>query len=184
MCEECDTWQHIICYYPNELVPAVHFCEVCGSRYQDAKRATKRQKVVHKVASPGNNPSDARKPQSSDRSVAETVFTRRGISPDLGSRAVPNVVATIGEQEPGLDDEPLISQSSKATGVSAASEEMKLEASVIPFTGGRLQAMSGGEATLSRTAFIDLTHKTEDAVSVKIEHHDDQTTEDATTLLS
>src|ERR1700730_9811959 len=89
MCEECDTWQHIICYYPNELVPAVHFCEDCGSKYQDAKQAAKRQKIDHKAASADYDPSGTMR-----RSVAETVYTHcHKFSPDLASTAFPNITS-------------------------------------------------------------------------------------------
>ena len=109
MCEECDTWQHIICYYPNELVPAVHFCEDCGSKYQDAKQAAKRQKIDHKAASADYDPSGTMR-----RSVAETVYTHcHKFSPDLASTAFPNVISKIRGREAGSDDEPLISRGTK-----------------------------------------------------------------------
>lgn len=60
MCEECDTWQHIICYYPNKLVPAVHFCEDCGSKYHEVKQAAKRQKLM----ATGDSQSTAANPNS------------------------------------------------------------------------------------------------------------------------
>lgn len=109
MCEECDTWQHIICYYPNELVPAVHFCEDCGSKYQDAKQAAKRQKIDHKAASADHDPFGTMR-----RSVAETVYTHcHKFSPDLASTAFPNVTSKIRGREAGSDDEPLISRGTK-----------------------------------------------------------------------
>jgi hypothetical protein len=88
MCEECDTWQHVVCYYPNELVPAVHFCEGCGSKYQDAKHAAKRRKVDHNTASANHDPSD-------------TIGR-------LASTAFPNVTSKVRGREANSDDEPLI----------------------------------------------------------------------------
>src|SRR5271163_236810 len=77
LCEECDTWQHIVCYYPNEVVPAVHFCENCRSKYLDARRDAKRQRLAPQSASLNCNVSNAMKAQSSDRSVAQTISNRR-----------------------------------------------------------------------------------------------------------
>jgi len=38
LCEICNTWQHIDCYYPNRDVPEVHKCVRCEpSRHYDAK---------------------------------------------------------------------------------------------------------------------------------------------------
>ena len=31
-CEECETWQHIECYYPSRRVPDIHSCTTCGMR--------------------------------------------------------------------------------------------------------------------------------------------------------
>jgi hypothetical protein len=42
-CEECDTWQHIVCYYPDKRVPDVHNCVDCKPRPLDARRAAKHQ---------------------------------------------------------------------------------------------------------------------------------------------
>jgi hypothetical protein len=112
LCEECDTWQHIVCYYPSEVVPAVHFCENCGSKYLDARRDAKRQKLESQSASPNCNVSNAMKAQSSDRFVAQSISNRRrgAASLDLGSPGIPNVIPTIGEQE---SDEPVVFTSSK-----------------------------------------------------------------------
>ncbi|KAI9821254.1 MAG: hypothetical protein M1827_003990 [Pycnora praestabilis] len=43
-CEECETWQHIDCYYPTKKVPEVHNCVDCEPRPLDPRRATERQK--------------------------------------------------------------------------------------------------------------------------------------------
>lgn len=44
LCERCDTWQHIICYYGHKKVPEEHFCGDCEPRELDAKRATENQR--------------------------------------------------------------------------------------------------------------------------------------------
>ncbi|KAJ5232668.1 hypothetical protein N7468_005624, partial [Penicillium chermesinum] len=43
-CEGCETWQHIICYYPDKRVPDVHNCVDCEPRELDNRRATERQR--------------------------------------------------------------------------------------------------------------------------------------------
>jgi len=46
LCEDCNTWQHIECYYPNVILSDsdVHQCVNCKPRPIDAKAATERQK--------------------------------------------------------------------------------------------------------------------------------------------
>ncbi|KAI9888554.1 MAG: hypothetical protein M1814_006824 [Vezdaea aestivalis] len=54
LCEKCDTWQHIQCYYPNSKagdVPDVHNCIDCEPRSLDKKRAVERQKLRRETAS-------------------------------------------------------------------------------------------------------------------------------------
>ncbi|KAJ5805118.1 hypothetical protein N7474_011005 [Penicillium riverlandense] len=43
-CEGCETWQHIVCYYPDKRVPDVHNCVGCEPRQLDSRRATDRQR--------------------------------------------------------------------------------------------------------------------------------------------
>lgn len=45
-CENCDTWQHVECYYPETAwsEEETHNCVDCEPRVLDAKRATERQK--------------------------------------------------------------------------------------------------------------------------------------------
>ncbi|KAF2242986.1 hypothetical protein BU26DRAFT_123729 [Trematosphaeria pertusa] len=46
LCEKCDTWQHIVCYYQSaHRVPDVHECTDCLPRPIDAKAATEKQRV-------------------------------------------------------------------------------------------------------------------------------------------
>jgi hypothetical protein len=44
LCENCRTWQHINCYYPDYPVLEIHFCGDCRPRYLDGKRAIEWQK--------------------------------------------------------------------------------------------------------------------------------------------
>ncbi|KAI8931280.1 hypothetical protein NX059_011624 [Plenodomus lindquistii] len=45
LCEKCDTWQHIICYYETaSLVPDVHECTDCLPRPIDSRGATEKQR--------------------------------------------------------------------------------------------------------------------------------------------
>jgi hypothetical protein len=44
-CEECRTWQHIDCYYPDNVVPEIHMCVICNPRPVDAIGAADRQRV-------------------------------------------------------------------------------------------------------------------------------------------
>jgi hypothetical protein len=39
-CDNCETWQHIECYYPNQNVPELHLCAECKPRPLDRKAAT------------------------------------------------------------------------------------------------------------------------------------------------
>lgn len=43
-CEGCETWQHILCYYPDKRVPDVHNCVECEPRPLDNRRAHERQR--------------------------------------------------------------------------------------------------------------------------------------------
>lgn len=45
LCEKCDTWQHIVCYYESaNHVPEVHECADCAPRAIDSKSATDKQR--------------------------------------------------------------------------------------------------------------------------------------------
>ena len=47
LCETCDTWQHIVCYYESpEHVPDIHECADCFPRPVDAKRAAELQRQL------------------------------------------------------------------------------------------------------------------------------------------
>lgn len=46
LCEKCDTWQHIVCYYESaQHVPDVHECADCLPRLVDAKSASEKQRI-------------------------------------------------------------------------------------------------------------------------------------------
>jgi hypothetical protein len=50
LCEKCDTWQHIVCYYEStQHVPDVHECTDCQPRSVDARRATEKQRLRREV---------------------------------------------------------------------------------------------------------------------------------------
>lgn len=54
LCEKCDTWQHIVCYYESaEHVPDVHECTDCQPRPIDSKRAIEKQRGRREVNSTG-----------------------------------------------------------------------------------------------------------------------------------
>ncbi|KAF2035215.1 hypothetical protein EK21DRAFT_54699 [Setomelanomma holmii] len=53
LCEKCDTWQHIVCYYPSHDVPDVHECTDCAPRHVDSKGATDKQRQRRDIPSIG-----------------------------------------------------------------------------------------------------------------------------------
>ena len=48
-CEKCETWQHMLCYYPDSTVPEVHHCFDC-QRSLHAQSATERQRRLREQA--------------------------------------------------------------------------------------------------------------------------------------
>ena len=62
LCEKCNSWQHIECYYPAKNVPDIHKCVDCAPRYLDAKRAAERQKRLREAQAGGDK--KARRPAS------------------------------------------------------------------------------------------------------------------------
>lgn len=44
LCEDCNTWQHILCYYPQRVVSDLHVCVVCRPRSVDRQGANERQR--------------------------------------------------------------------------------------------------------------------------------------------
>ncbi|KAF2489393.1 hypothetical protein BU16DRAFT_180904 [Lophium mytilinum] len=53
LCEKCDTWQHIVCYYESRDVPDVHECADCSPRQLDSKRAADVQRQLREVHNAG-----------------------------------------------------------------------------------------------------------------------------------
>ncbi|WEW59723.1 SET domain-containing protein 3 [Emydomyces testavorans] len=53
-CERCETWQHIVCYYDDQIVPEIHNCADCEPRAIDSKRATERQKRLREQSDGGD----------------------------------------------------------------------------------------------------------------------------------
>jgi hypothetical protein len=54
LCEKCDTWQHIVCYYESaQHVPDVHECVDCLPRHVDSKSASEKQRLRREVHSIG-----------------------------------------------------------------------------------------------------------------------------------
>ncbi|KAE8827764.1 hypothetical protein HRS9122_09745 [Pyrenophora teres f. teres] len=54
LCEKCDTWQHIVCYYESaQHVPDVHECADCLPRPMDAKSASEKQRLRREAHSIG-----------------------------------------------------------------------------------------------------------------------------------
>ncbi|PSN69304.1 hypothetical protein BS50DRAFT_619938 [Corynespora cassiicola Philippines] len=54
LCEKCDTWQHIVCYYESaHHVPDVHECTDCLPRPVDTKRAAEKQRLRREMHSIG-----------------------------------------------------------------------------------------------------------------------------------
>ena len=79
LCEKCETWQHIECYYSQNGVPDVHNCADCDPRAVDTRRATERPKkkrehpehADRKVKKPAVK-SHKKKPKISDPQVVNT----------------------------------------------------------------------------------------------------------------
>jgi hypothetical protein len=54
LCEKCDTWQHIVCYYESaQHVPDVHECADCLPRAMDLRSASEKQRLRREVHSIG-----------------------------------------------------------------------------------------------------------------------------------
>jgi hypothetical protein len=54
LCEKCDTWQHIVCYYESSHnVPEIHECADCLPRPVDTKGAAEKQRQYREMRSIG-----------------------------------------------------------------------------------------------------------------------------------
>lgn len=57
LCEQCDTWQHISCYYLlAQYVPDSHFCTDCVPRHIDVKAAIELQREKRREGIQANEP--------------------------------------------------------------------------------------------------------------------------------
>ncbi|KAF3033694.1 hypothetical protein E8E12_004226 [Didymella heteroderae] len=71
LCEVCDTWQHIICYYEHAAyVPDVHECVDCSPRRMDIQRAVEKQRSRKELELPTSPRKNTKKAVSSKRESA------------------------------------------------------------------------------------------------------------------
>lgn len=75
LCEQCNTWQHIECYYhPNLAVPDVHQCADCFPRFLDSAGAAQRQRRLREHANTGEDRKSRRPgPKSHRKSKAKEI---------------------------------------------------------------------------------------------------------------
>jgi len=99
LCEKCDTWQHIDCYYHNQQVPDIHFCADCFPRDLDAKSATERQRRVREQVDGG----DRRVKRSSSKSTKKKQKENNVVSEQINGWHVParpDPIANLRDQPP------------------------------------------------------------------------------------
>ncbi|KAI9662907.1 MAG: hypothetical protein M1821_007954 [Bathelium mastoideum] len=65
-CEDCDTWQHVQCYYNDDKPPEVHKCVDCDPRPVDTKRSLPRQKQVNGERKVRRTPAKSHKKKTKD----------------------------------------------------------------------------------------------------------------------
>ncbi|KAJ6013884.1 hypothetical protein N7540_008475 [Penicillium herquei] len=70
-CEGCETWQHIVCYYPDKRVPDVHNCVECEPRQLDNRRAVDRQRQ-RRIREQSEETGDRRKRSSAKATKKKT----------------------------------------------------------------------------------------------------------------
>ncbi|PYI27721.1 hypothetical protein BP00DRAFT_450050 [Aspergillus indologenus CBS 114.80] len=94
-CENCNTWQHIVCYYDDMQPPEEHLCADCQPRFLHVKRARDLQEAQLEAASAANrregNPNrKARKRRKrKDRDLGEEGNDSRAASSPLPRRSEP-----------------------------------------------------------------------------------------------
>src|ERR1700761_1998263 len=71
LCEECNTWQHIECYYPNTDIPEIHHCVHCQPRPIDAKAAADRQRLARQAAVSGEKKTKRAPARSHKKKIKE-----------------------------------------------------------------------------------------------------------------
>jgi hypothetical protein len=79
LCEKCDTWQHIACYYASaQHVPDVHDCRDCAPRYLDSRGAKRRQQKQRESKHAKKKPQEERE-SIRERIILEHYRMRPGI---------------------------------------------------------------------------------------------------------
>lgn len=86
LCEECNTWQHIECYYPDHDVPEVHHCVHCQPRPIDVKAAADRQRVARQGAVSGEKKPKRAPARSHKKKMKENVPLVNGGSSAHGDK--------------------------------------------------------------------------------------------------
>jgi hypothetical protein len=91
-CEGCETWQHILCYYPDKKVPDVHNCVDCEPRPLDNRRAHERQRQrrIREKSEDGDRKSRRSGPKTQKRKSNDAEVNAFGHGRhDSGSREQP-----------------------------------------------------------------------------------------------
>jgi hypothetical protein len=88
LCEKCDTWQHIVCYYQSPaLVPEVHECTDCLPRSVDTKGAVEKQRQRRELHNIGERKG---RPRASTKSHKKRVKDPLGLVQPNGWAVHPN----------------------------------------------------------------------------------------------
>ncbi|RAH50483.1 uncharacterized protein BO95DRAFT_458968 [Aspergillus brunneoviolaceus CBS 621.78] len=95
-CERCYTWQHIVCYYGDNLFPDEHMCGDCQPRPLNAQRARALQEAQLEAASTATrrqeeeNQKARKRRRRKDRDLGETGSDSRAASSPLPRRNEPD----------------------------------------------------------------------------------------------
>ncbi|KAF2705652.1 hypothetical protein K504DRAFT_471627 [Pleomassaria siparia CBS 279.74] len=88
LCEKCDTWQHIVCYYESaQHVPDIHECADCLPRPVDTKGAAEKQRQYRELRSIGERKG---KPKTATKSHKKRVKDPLGAVQPNGWTVHPN----------------------------------------------------------------------------------------------
>jgi uncharacterized protein len=83
LCENCDTWQHIECFYPgkspDDLQEGHHFCNRCSPRFLDGKAAAERQRQSRTIT-----PSDKKK-RTTTKPRIQTINPKKKLKDSLSN---------------------------------------------------------------------------------------------------
>lgn len=88
LCEECNTWQHIDCYYPTQDVPDIHHCTKCRPRSIDAKAAADRQRLARTGTIPGDKKTKRPQARSHKKKTKDPLTTSSAKDSAHGSTVV------------------------------------------------------------------------------------------------